>query len=87
MSADEDFLDTNVLLYLMSGEPAKADRAEALIKALSPDVLFKGSDYAEADLVGGEHVRANGGRVELLPLLAGHSTTGTVNRVKKIDPD
>ena len=33
MSADEDFLDTNVLLYLMSGEPAKADRAEALIKA------------------------------------------------------
>jgi predicted nucleic acid-binding protein len=31
MSADDDFFDTNVLLYLMSGEPAKADRAEALI--------------------------------------------------------
>jgi D-beta-D-heptose 7-phosphate kinase / D-beta-D-heptose 1-phosphate adenosyltransferase len=67
--------------------PFDEDTPEASIKALSPDVLFKGSDYAEADLVGGEHVRANGGRVELLPLLAGHSTTGTVNRVKKINPD
>ncbi|HEX9324371.1 MAG TPA: PIN domain-containing protein [Xanthobacteraceae bacterium] len=33
MSASERFLDTNVLLYLVSGEPAKADRAEGLIAA------------------------------------------------------
>jgi predicted nucleic acid-binding protein len=31
MSAGEQFFDTNVLLYLLSGEDAKADRAEALI--------------------------------------------------------
>jgi predicted nucleic acid-binding protein len=31
MSAGDAFFDTNVLLYLMSGEPAKADRAEELI--------------------------------------------------------
>jgi predicted nucleic acid-binding protein len=31
MSAAEHFFDTNVLLYLLSGDPAKADRAEALI--------------------------------------------------------
>jgi D-beta-D-heptose 7-phosphate kinase / D-beta-D-heptose 1-phosphate adenosyltransferase len=58
------------------------DTPEVPIRTLSPDILFKGSDYAEADVVGGEHVKANGGRVELLPLLAGHSTTGTVKRVK-----
>ena len=65
--------------------PFAEDTPEALIKALSPDVLFKGTDYAEAEVVGGDHVRASGGRVELLPLLAGHSTTGTVKRMKKID--
>jgi len=31
MSAGEQFFDTNVLLYLLSGDAAKADRAEELI--------------------------------------------------------
>lgn len=31
MSAAEPFFDTNVLLYLLSAETAKADRAEALL--------------------------------------------------------
>jgi predicted nucleic acid-binding protein len=33
MSAADVFFDTNVLLYLLSGDQAKADRAEALIAA------------------------------------------------------
>jgi predicted nucleic acid-binding protein len=33
MSAAEVFLDTNVLLYLLSSDAAKADRAEALLAA------------------------------------------------------
>jgi D-beta-D-heptose 7-phosphate kinase/D-beta-D-heptose 1-phosphate adenosyltransferase len=61
--------------------PFDEDTPEQLIHALSPDILFKGSDYAESDVVGGDHVKANGGRVELLPLLAGHSTTSTVKRL------
>ena len=31
MSASDDFFDTNVVLYLMSPDAAKADRAEALL--------------------------------------------------------
>ena len=31
MSEDKSFFDTNVLLYLLSGDPEKADRAEALL--------------------------------------------------------
>lgn len=31
MSADEAFFDTNVLVYLLSADAAKADRAEALL--------------------------------------------------------
>ena len=31
MSGGEDFFDTNILLYLLSADTAKADRAEALL--------------------------------------------------------
>lgn len=61
--------------------PFDEDTPEALIRALAPNVLFKGADYAEHEVVGGDFVKANGGRVELLPLLPGHSTTATVGRL------
>jgi D-beta-D-heptose 7-phosphate kinase/D-beta-D-heptose 1-phosphate adenosyltransferase len=56
---------------------------EALIQTLHPEILFKGEDYKEDAVAGGEFVKANGGRVELLPLLAGHSTTATVQRIRE----
>jgi D-beta-D-heptose 7-phosphate kinase/D-beta-D-heptose 1-phosphate adenosyltransferase len=56
---------------------------EALIRTLHPAVLFKGEDYKEDAVAGGDFVKANGGRVELLPLLAGHSTTATVARMRE----
>jgi D-beta-D-heptose 7-phosphate kinase / D-beta-D-heptose 1-phosphate adenosyltransferase len=46
-----------------------------LIAAIRPDVLVKGGDYSEEDVVGAREVRAWGGRVEIIPLLAGVSTT------------
>ena len=33
MSAEQAFIDTNVIVYLLSADPAKADRAEAVIAA------------------------------------------------------
>lgn len=62
--------------------PFEEDTPADLIGAVLPDVLFKGADYAENEVVGGDVVKANGGRVELIPLLPGHSTTGTVGRMK-----
>ena len=46
-----------------------------LIEAIRPDVLVKGGDYREEDVVGAREVRAWGGRVELIPLVEGISTT------------
>jgi len=46
-----------------------------LIKALRPDVLVKGGDYTEEAVVGAREVRAWGGRVDLIPLVPGNSTT------------
>jgi D-beta-D-heptose 7-phosphate kinase/D-beta-D-heptose 1-phosphate adenosyltransferase len=53
-----------------------------LIRALKPDVLVKGGDYSAATVVGGPDVIARGGDVVIVPLTPGHSTTGTVNRVR-----
>eukprot|EP00456_Euglypha_rotunda_P029550 TRINITY_DN23125_c0_g2_i2.p1 TRINITY_DN23125_c0_g2~~TRINITY_DN23125_c0_g2_i2.p1 ORF type:complete len:316 (-),score=76.98 TRINITY_DN23125_c0_g2_i2:146-1093(-) len=51
-----------------------------LIQALRPDVLVKGGDYTPATVVGADLVAAWGGRVEIVPLVAGFSTTDLVRR-------
>lgn len=46
-----------------------------LIQAIRPDVLVKGGDYTEENVVGAREVRAWGGRVELVQMVADSSTT------------
>ena len=53
-----------------------------LIRTLTPDVLVKGADYALDKVVGGDLVRAAGGRVVLADLTAGQSTSNTIDRIK-----
>jgi rfaE bifunctional protein nucleotidyltransferase chain/domain len=52
-----------------------------LIRHLRPDVLVKGGDYSVDTVVGSEDVRDWGGRVVIVPLTAGHSTTGLIARL------
>jgi D-beta-D-heptose 7-phosphate kinase/D-beta-D-heptose 1-phosphate adenosyltransferase len=51
-----------------------------LIEAIRPDVLVKGGDYCEVDVVGAAETRGWGGRVELVPLIAGCSTSSLIER-------
>jgi rfaE bifunctional protein nucleotidyltransferase chain/domain len=51
-----------------------------LIRAVRPHVLAKGADWAADEIVGGEEVIADGGRVLRVPLVAGESTTRLVRR-------
>ncbi len=53
-----------------------------LIKAVKPDILVKGADYTKDRVVGAEVVEAMGGRVELVPLVEGRSTTATIQRMR-----
>lgn len=55
---------------------------QALIERVSPDVLVKGKDWADKGVVGREHVEASGGRVELIPLVEGLSTTHIIERIR-----
>jgi len=53
VSVEADFLDTNVILYLMSGDAAKADRAQALLDAggtISVQVLNEFASVARRKL-------------------------------------
>ncbi len=52
-----------------------------VVVALRPDVLIKGADYSEDEVVGAAEVRATGGRIVLAKIEAGYSTTGTVNKI------
>lgn len=54
-----------------------------LIKSIMPDVLVKGGDYSPETIVGANEVISNGGRVEIIPLEEGFSTTGIIEKMKK----
>ena len=56
------------------------DEPKDLIAQILPQVLVKGKDWAHY-VSGREIVEANGGRVVLAELVAGRSTTNTIERV------
>ena len=59
------------------------DTPANLIEALCPDVLVKGDDYTDENIVGAKFVIANGGKVETIPLVPGVSTTNILSTIKK----
>ena len=67
----------NVDLVVVFGE----DTPLKLIEALRPDVLVKGADYARDEVVGADLVERHGGKLILVELAPGHSTSGTIGRM------
>jgi rfaE bifunctional protein nucleotidyltransferase chain/domain len=57
------------------------DTPYELIKAIQPDVLVKGSDYAIEKIVGYDVVMAKGGQVKTITLSEGFSTTNIIKRI------
>jgi len=53
----------------------------ALIQSIKPDVLVKGKDWAEDEIVGADVVKANGGRVVRVPVVADISTSEIIRRI------
>ena len=52
-----------------------------LIRALTPDVLVKGGDYTPEQVVGREIVEKAGGRVVIVPLVPGRSSSTILSRL------
>lgn len=69
-------------LVVLFGE----DTPLEMIQALRPDVLVKGADYSIDQVVGADLVQGWGGKVLLVELQQGHSTTGTIRRMTSPTP-
>jgi D-beta-D-heptose 7-phosphate kinase/D-beta-D-heptose 1-phosphate adenosyltransferase len=54
-----------------------------LIRTIRPDILVKGDDYTREQVVGLEEVESYGGRVELIRLVDGVSTSSIIERIAK----
>lgn len=54
-----------------------------LIKLLRPDLLIKGNDYQIHEVVGGDIIQEWGGRVSLIPIEDGHSTSKMISRLER----
>lgn len=59
------------------------DTPRELIAELLPDVLAKGADYTLDQVVGREQVEAAGGRVVLVRLREGYSTSALLQRIRE----
>jgi len=54
-----------------------------LVKTLKPDVIVKGGDYTESTIVGATEVKSWGGRVVVVPLTPGQSTTAIIRKLSE----
>lgn len=52
-----------------------------LIDAIRPDIIVKGDDYTEDQVVGGAEVKSWGGSVKLIPLVHGRSTSNIIKKL------
>ena len=59
------------------------DTPRDLIGAVRPDILVKGEDYTEQEVVGHDIVREYGGEVRLIPLVGGVSTSTIIERIRE----
>jgi D-beta-D-heptose 7-phosphate kinase/D-beta-D-heptose 1-phosphate adenosyltransferase len=59
------------------------DTPLSLIDELRPDVIVKGEDYTEDQVVGGKEVKSWGGSIKLTPIVQGRSTTGILEKISR----
>ncbi|RYD56637.1 MAG: D-glycero-beta-D-manno-heptose 1-phosphate adenylyltransferase [Sphingobacteriales bacterium] len=60
------------------------DTPAELIQIIQPDVLVKGGDYTLDKIVGADYVISRGGSVEIIPFVAGYSTSSLIANIKKL---
>jgi D-beta-D-heptose 7-phosphate kinase/D-beta-D-heptose 1-phosphate adenosyltransferase len=64
--------DVDAIIIFHDDNPLK------LIKDINPDILFKGADYKNKEIIGSEFIIKNGGKVKLIDILNGYSTTNII---------
>ena len=60
------------------------DTPAEIVRLVQPDILVKGADWPADQIVGRDTVEARGGRVVLVPVEQGHSTSAIVERIRRV---
>lgn len=55
-----------------------------LIEYLKPDIIVKGGDWSEENVVGRESVKRRGGKIVIIPAIKGASTTNIIEKVRSV---
>jgi len=58
------------------------DTPADIVRLIQPDTLVKGADWPADQIVGRDTVEARGGRVVLVPVEPGHSTSSILDRIR-----
>ncbi|MEE9371914.1 MAG: D-glycero-beta-D-manno-heptose 1-phosphate adenylyltransferase [Saprospiraceae bacterium] len=53
-----------------------------MIKMIRPDVIIKGGDYKEVEMIGRTYVHSYGGKAIIVPFEKGYSTSGIIEKIK-----
>ena len=54
-----------------------------MINAIRPDILVKGGDYDKNEIVGSKEVLSWGGKIKIVPITPGYSTTKIIKKMKR----
>ncbi|MDB4871607.1 MAG: rfaE bifunctional protein [Gemmatimonadales bacterium] len=86
--ADRPIRSESERAYVLAGVEAvdlvvvfSEDTPLELVKLIEPDVIVKGGDYTEGTIVGASEVKSRGGRVVVVPLTPGQSTTAIIGKL------
>lgn len=63
-------------------KPGDDNTACALLDVVQPDIYFKGGDYTVDQIPEAPTVHKNGGVVDVMPVYEGHSTTGSIEKMR-----
>jgi D-beta-D-heptose 7-phosphate kinase/D-beta-D-heptose 1-phosphate adenosyltransferase len=54
-----------------------------VIEFLMPNILVKGGDWAEDEIIGADVVKKGGGEVRRIPYVSGHATTDIIKKIRE----
>lgn len=72
----------DMVVLFGAAKPGDDNTAIKLLEKIKPDLYFKGGDYTEDQIPEAPTVRAQGGQVKVMPVYEGHSTTGSIKKMK-----
>ncbi len=73
----------DMVVMFGASKAGEDNTANELLDILHPDVYFKGGDYTIDQIPEAPIVQKNGGKVKIMPVYDGHSSTNSISNIKK----